>query len=257
MAQVRQNLFVQTMDEGTAVQWESIFRIVPNLSTETLDFRRDRILNRLSMRPPFTLTFLYQRLDALFGPGNWDVEVDYPNYTLYIEAAAEDQQYFSEISFTMELIKPCHIVYISRPRVSSGLLASELVQRYKARYNYILGHWELGRLPFATVFEEETINMAAQPSIQQEFLTQTAGFMAEDIKAARINGSLVIDGLSKAVTGGRASVSYRVRQAQAAEITAIELLDRDGAALTACKVYIPVTEETVALRHVFTVKEGT
>ena len=39
------------------------------------------------------------------------MEVDYPNYTLYIEAAVEDQQYFSEMSVTMDIIKPCHIVY--------------------------------------------------------------------------------------------------------------------------------------------------
>lgn len=108
MDRIHRNLFVQTMDEGTAAAWEAIFRIVPNPVTETLAFRRDRILNRLSMRPPFTLPFLYQRLDALFGPGNWEVEMDYPGYTLYIEAAVEDQQYFSEMSVTMELIKPCH-----------------------------------------------------------------------------------------------------------------------------------------------------
>ena len=70
MDRVRANLFVQTMDEQTTADWEKIFRIVPNPLTETLQFRRDRILNRLSMHPPFTLTFLYQRLDALFGPGN-------------------------------------------------------------------------------------------------------------------------------------------------------------------------------------------
>ena len=93
LERVRANLFVQTMDEGTAAVWEAILHITPNPVTEPLSFRRDRVLNRLSMHPPFTLTFLYQRLDALFGPGNWEVEVDYPNYTLYIEAAVEDQQF--------------------------------------------------------------------------------------------------------------------------------------------------------------------
>ena len=141
MERVHQNFFVQTMDEETAAGWEAIFRIVPNPVTETLAFRRDRILNRLSMHPPFTLTFLYQRLDALFGPGNWEVEVDYPNYTLYIEAAVEDQQYFSEMSVTMDIIKPCHIVYISRPRVAASFLVSESIMRTVGDYNYIQGAW--------------------------------------------------------------------------------------------------------------------
>lgn len=256
MEQIHRNLFVQTMDEGTAAAWEAIFRIVPNPVTETLDFRRDRILNRLSMRPPFTLPFLYQRLDALFGPGNWEVEMDYPSYTLYVEAAVEDQQYFSEMSVTMELIKPCHIVYISRPRVAAAFRLSETVSRITGEYHYILGGWALGRLPFFSGTGEEVVKMAAQPSIQQAFLDQAAGFVAEDIRSVRINGELVITALSKSTVGNVASVGYRVLREQTEAVTLIELLDRAGTALTTSAVHVPIVEEAVAFRHAFIVKEG-
>lgn len=257
MERVHQNFFVQTMDEGTTAEWEAIFHIVPNPVTETLAFRRDRILNRLSMHPPFTLTFLYQRLDALFGPGSWEVEVDYPNYTLYIEAAVEDQQYFSEMSVTMDIIKPCHIVYISRPRVAASFRVSETVTRYHAQYNYILGSWGLGLLPFATLGDEEMVKMADQPSIQQPFLDQAAGFVADDIKSVRINGEIVITALSKSTVGNVASVGYRVLREQTQEVSLIELLDKAGTVLTTSAVYVPIAEETVAFRHAFIVKEGT
>lgn len=253
---VHQNLFVQTMDEDTTAEWEAILHIVPNPVTETLEFRRDRVRNRLSLRPPFTLTFLYQRLDALFGPGNWEVEVDYPNYTLYIEAAVEDQQYFSEMSVTMDIIKPCHIVYISRPRVAASFLVSEAITRAIGQYNYILGGWALGLLPFFSGDEEEVIKMAAQPSIQQSFLDQAASFVADDIKSVRINGGIVITALSKSTVGNVASVGYRVLREQAQEVNLIELLDKTGAALTTSAVYVPIEEETVAFRHAFIVKEG-
>ena len=256
MARVRANLFVQTMDESTTADWEAIFHIVANPVTETLAFRRDRILNRLSMHPPFTLTFLYQRLDALFGPGNWEVEVDYPNYTLYIEAAVEDQQYFSEMSVTMDIIKPCHIVYISRPRVAASFLVSESIARTLGEYNYILGSWELGRLPFFSGDEEEVVKMAGQPSIPQAFLDQAAGFVANDIKSVRINGSIVITALSRSTVGNVASVGYRVLREQTEEVTQIELLDQAGTVLTSSAVYVPIAEETVAFRHAFIVKEG-
>lgn len=256
MGQVRENLFLQTMDEGTTAQWESVFGIVANPAVEPLNFRRDRILNRLSMSPPFTLTFLYRRLDALFGPGNWAVEVDYPNYTLYIEAAVEDQQYFSEMSVTMDIIKPCHIVYISRPRVAGAFVLSETITRTLGEYNYILGGWALGLLPFFSGDEEETIKMAAQPSIQQAFLDQTAGFVADDIKSVRINGSIEITALSKSTVGNVASIGYRVLREQTEEINLIELLDKEGTVLTTSAVYVPIAEETVALRHAFIVKEG-
>lgn len=256
MDRVRANLFVQTMDEQTTADWEKIFRIVPNPLTETLQFRRDRILNRLSMHPPFTLTFLYQRLDALFGPGNWEVEVDYPNYTLYIEADVNDQQYFSEMSVTMDLIKPCHIVYISRPRVAAGFLVSESVRRFVGEYNYILGRWKLGALPFYSATSEEEIKMAAKPSIQQAFLDQAASFVVGDIQSVRINGDILITALSKSTVGNVGSVGYRVLKSQTEEVTRIELLDRAGTALTTSDVSVPVTEDTVAFRHAFIVKEG-
>ena len=257
MAQVRKNLYVQTMDEGAAAEWEEIFHIVPNPLTETLEFRRDRILNRLSMRPPFTLTFLYQRLDALFGPGNWEVEIDYPNYTLYIEAAVEDQQYFSEVSATIDIIKPCHIVYISRPRVAASFLVSEEITRSKGQYNYILGGWALGRLPFYSALEEEAVKMPTQPSVQPAFLDQVAGFVAGDVKSVRINGSIIITALSKSTVGNVASVGYRVERDQTQAVELIELLDGAGTALTTSAVYVPIQEETAAFRHSFIVKEGT
>ena len=62
MDRIHQNLFVQTMDEGTTAQWEAILRILPSPG-EDIDFRRLRVLNRLSLRPPFTLIFLRERLD--------------------------------------------------------------------------------------------------------------------------------------------------------------------------------------------------
>ena len=86
---VADNFFFQTMDERAVSQWEQVFRIVPNPAAESLEFRRARILNRISTRPPFTLGFLYQKLDELIGVGAWTVHMDYPNYTLYIESSAE------------------------------------------------------------------------------------------------------------------------------------------------------------------------
>lgn len=256
MDQVRQNLYVQTMDEGATAEWESIFRIVANPATESLEFRRDRVLNRLSMRPPFTLTYLYQRLDALFGPGNWEVEMDYPNATLYIEAAVEDQQYFSELSATMDIVKPCHIVYISRPRVSVALLLSEEIALTKGRYNYRLGNWALGQLPFRSQDKEEIVKMASQPSIQPAFLNQTAAFVADDVQSVRINGTVLISDLSHSSAGNVGTVGYTILKTLVQEVTLIELLDAAGTVLASSTVYVPINEDKVAFRHRFTVKEG-
>ena len=147
---VADNFFFQTMDERAVGMWEQVFRIVPNPQVESLAFRRTRVLNRISTRPPYTLGFLYQKLDELIGPGEWKVTVDYPNYTLYIESAAQNQNYATELAFTINRIKPAHIVWVNAPFVRTGLLLSEIISSAQRIYNYRLGAWELGRLPFAT-----------------------------------------------------------------------------------------------------------
>lgn len=256
MGQIRKNLFVQTMDEGTCALWEEILRILP-APGEALELRRLRVLNRLSLRPPFTLIFLRQRLDAIFGPGNYRVEADYPSYTLCIETSVENQAYFSEVSILLGIIKPCHIVYIARPRVDAGLLLAERVGRGNLEFNYILGSWRLGEKPFITFEELEGLKMEDQTSIRPALLEQTAGFIAGDVEAVRLNGELLITELLRSREGNTGSVAYRVGRDQAEEVTLAELLDGKGNVLTSSALYVPVTEAEISFRHKFTVKEGT
>ncbi len=252
---VRDNLFVQTMDEGTTAQWEGILRILPSPS-DTLEFRRLRVLNRIALRPPFTLTFLYQKMDLLFGPGNWSVAVDYPEYTLYISADAALKDRFTELSALLNIIKPCHIVYVCCPRIPTDILLSEELSRGRVEYNYIQGAWKLGEKPFVTYSELEVLKMPGQPSIQRALLEQTSGFVAGDVEAARINGSILITTLSRLTNGNVGSVIYPVQQAQTTRITLAELLDKNGVVLASCAVDLPVAEPTVSMCHTFTVKEG-
>lgn len=149
ISSVAENFFFQTMDESAVAQWEQVFQIAADPAVETLAFRRARLLNRISTHPPFTLGFLYHKLDELIGPGRWSVRVDYPNYTLYIESSAVNQSYAQEVAFTINRIKPAHIVYRNAPYLTAALELSETILQKKLRYNYRLGLWALGMLPFA------------------------------------------------------------------------------------------------------------
>lgn len=252
---VADNFFFQTMDEGAVSMWEQVFQIVPNPSTESLDFRRARVLNRITTRPPYTLGFLYQKLDELIGPGEWTVTVDYPNYTLYIESAAQNQNYATELAFTINRIKPAHIVWINSPFVRTGLLLSETISSAQRTYNYKLGSWELGLLPFATDGPEGVIKMPETPSIQQALLTGVANFVSGDVASARVNGTIPIADLAKSVEGAELTVTYTVLPSQTTEITSLELLDGEGNVLTSSTVYIPVTTNVV-MKHIIPVAEG-
>lgn len=252
---VADNFFFQTMDAGAVSQWEQIFGIIPNPAVEPLEFRRARVLNRVSTRPPFTLGFLYQKLDELIGPGGWTVTVDYPNYTLYIESSAENQQYATEVAYTVNKIKPAHIVYVNTPYLRSGLLLSESIELSQLTYHYQLGSWGLGVQPFATEQGQGVIKMPTTPSIQQALLTGVAGFVSGDIASARINGTVSVPDIEKTVDGSVLTVTYTVTQAQAETITQVELLGSDGTVLTSSTVYVPVTGSTI-MKHTIPVSEG-
>lgn len=253
---VADNFFLQTMDLETVQMWEGIFRIAANPATESLQFRRDRIINRISMRPPFTLRFLYQKLDELIGPGLWNVTVDYPNYALYIESNVDGQGYSQELIYTINHIKPAHITFINSPVAMSGVVLSERVSEISYTWNYVLnGQWLLGQEPFADEEEVQVIKLPQTPSIQSALLTGIADFVSGDVAAARLNGSIMVESINKSVSGSTLTITYQVTQAMTTEITQVELLAADGTVLTSMSAYVPVTE-TAVIKHVIPVQEG-
>lgn len=254
---VADNFFFQTMDEGAVSTWEKIFGIVPNPQTETLDFRRERVLNRVSMQPPFTLGFLYQKLDQIIGKGKYEIHVDYPNYTLYILSSAENQSYATEVSYTVGRIKPAHIVFLNQPFVGNQIALGETVALSALVWQYRLGSWGLGLTPFVLTEDKEVVVVPSNYSVQQELLEDTAKAIPPNVASARINGSIVISSLDRTTVGNVAQVQYTVTAEQTTLVTQIELLDSDGNVLTTSPVYVPVTEPAIFTHKIqVDVKEG-
>ena len=255
MEAVAQNFFFQTMGLSAITQWEQIFKIVPNPSTESLEFRRARLLNRVSIRPPFTLGFLYQKLDELIGPDAWNVIVDYPNYTLYIQSSASNQVYADEVAYTIGQIKPAHIVYINNPYTNTGILLSETVSVTNPQWNYVLGNWVLGAQPFETDISTKVVKSATMPSIQQQLLSGVANFVSGDVASVLINGSVSISDLTKTVESGTLTITYSVTESQTQEITSYAILDSSGETLSTQQIYVPV-QTSVVMTHKIPVAEG-
>lgn len=256
MQTVKDNFFIQSMDQETIWAWEKAIGIAANPAVESLEFRRARLINRISTRPPFTLQFLYEKLDELIGVGKWDLEIDYPNYTIYIEASASDQNWAGEILVTLNTVKPCHMAYISRSAVWSTLLMNEGIDLIKLTYNYRLNSWGLGLRPFADEQNQGVIVMPGQLSIQPELLDQTAAFVSQNVACARVNGNVLIETINKSTTENIVTIFYNITQEQAPTVTQVELLDADGEVLSSSGVYVPVLG-TATFKHIFTLKEGT
>lgn len=250
------NTFVLTADESGIIMFESMLGIVADIYTEDLEFRRQRILNRLSMRPPFTFRFLKQRLDEIIGVGAWTAYIDFNNYTLYVESSATDQNWYSEMEFTINRIKPCNIVFTNVPYTAANINISEEVSYSLFNWKYYQGSWRLGRHPFALVEGGGVVKMAESKSVQQALLNDMADFVADEIASVLINDSIVITDFSvKSVSNNQISLQYAVTPSMTSVVTNIKLRRADDTVLTQVPVYVPVTQ-TVISKHIITVKEG-
>jgi len=255
MTAVKGNFFFATMNEGAVAEWERVLGIIPNPATETLEFRRMRLINRLSTKPPFSIRFLRQKLDELIGAGNYVLTVDGSAYTIYIEASASNQGYAIEVARTINAIKPAHIVYVLTPFLQDSILMNEAVYGSAVIYNYRLGSWGLGLSPFTSQGEEREYKMAATPSVQEDLLNETAEGIIANIAKARINGSSIISDLTKSRSGSVVTVSYPVTTAVTSLVTKIEFLDADDNVLTLSNVYVPIAQ-TTTMKHLISVQEG-
>lgn len=252
------NQFIKLADEAGISAYEVLFDVIADPSTETLEERRDRLLNRVSVIPYYTTIFLRNRLDSLIGVGLYNLIIDYDNYTLYLESAAKNQLYYNEIAVLMSNIKPCNIVFINMPLVSQQIFVSEQVNVSKLTYNYVLGgQWKLGEKPFISYEDKGIIKGRSTNSMSSLMEAKYRQFTLSEITSVLINNTIRITTfLTKEEVNGEAIIEYIVpQQEQNIEVTNIKLLDKDGLIRFESPVYVPVYEDTI-MKHNIIIKEG-
>ena len=250
------NTFVLTADETGITMFENMLNILSDASTEDLEFRRERVLNRMAMSPPFTFRFLKQRLDEIIGAGAYTAYIDFNNYTMYIESSAVNQNWYYEIEFTINRIKPCNMVFTNVPYTSKSINISEEISYAELKWLYRLGSWKLGKSSFATQQGGGVIKMSQTKSIQQELLNDTASFLLDHISHVLINDTTKISDFTvKRVSENVVSIEYSVTPDITNLITNIKLMRADDAVLTQAAVYVPVSQSVIS-KHIITVKEG-
>lgn len=256
MAAAFANTFILTSDETGVIMFEKMLNITADLKTEDLQFRRERVLNRLSTSPPFTFRFLKNKLDEIIGTGAWKAYIDFSNYTLYVESSASNQNWYSEVEFTINRIKPCNLVFTNVPYTAAGVKLNEEVSYTQLNWKYRLGSWRLGSTPFATFDGGGIAKMADTKSVKSALLEDAASFVAGDVHHVLLNDTITVSEFRlKQVSGNVASIEYTVLPNMTNLITNIKLMNADNEVLTEAFVYVPVTQ-TVISKHTITVKEG-
>ncbi|GGG13574.1 putative phage tail protein [Paenibacillus aceti] len=158
MERLLQDQFVLTASEQAIKRREKMLGIQADPQAETLDFRRKRLINRYSTKPPFTVRYLQQRLDFLVGAGLVIVSVDPQKFMLTVTTSMENAAVFKEVEHTIRVIKPVNIVYQQKTSLEDELLFSEHISRKTITWNYKLdGGWQLGSKAFADLGAEVVV----------------------------------------------------------------------------------------------------
>lgn len=250
------NQTISKADDWGITMWEQLYGINAQ-PQDTLEFRRSRILNRFRIRPPFTFRFIQQRFDEIIGRGLWVAWIDFNNYTLYIETVLATQAWVVELTYTLNTVLPCNIVFINVPRVNKLINISESVSVAVWEYYYNLGQWVLGRNAFSYLGPYREVKVPSQRSITDELLNLLALHVAEQVTKVRINNSTIITELRvETVVDNIYTVTYLVKaQEELEEVQSVELLNNSNKVLSQVNMFVPVLND-VEIKHVFKLVEG-
>lgn len=255
----KNNQFIAYADEDGIYAYEQLFQIVADPETETLEERRFRLLNRIQTLSYYTMIYLRQKLNSLFGENNYEVEMDYLNYTLYVKSNASNSFIYKESIATINKIKPANIVFINVPFIPTTIEVGEEIYQQKWWWNYILGgKWKVGQKPIISVQELAKLKSEEVQSLTPLMLNKLKTFTGEEIHAVLINDTYKITSfVQKIITGGYLRIQYNIENwEQIKLITNIKFLDSEGFILSNNAVYIPVASDTM-IEHRINIREVT
>lgn len=253
----KNNQFIAYADEDGIYAYEQLFQIVADPETETLEERRFRLLNRIQTLSYYTMIYLRQKLNSLFGENNYEIEMDYLNYTLYVKSNASNSFIYKESIATINKIKPANIVFINVPLIPTTIEVGEEIYQQKWWWNYILGgKWRVGQKPFISVQNLSKLKSEEVQSLTPLMLNKLKTFTGEEIKAVLINDTYKITTfVQKIITGGYLRIQYNVENWEQIQlIINIKFLDEDDLILSNDPVYIPISSDTM-IEHRINIRE--
>ena len=255
--QASKNNNILQLDESGVKVWEDMLGIRVDILTEDLQFRRERILNRLLTQPPYTERFLRARLDEILGKGRYELSVNNNDFTITLDSSVESQMWVEELHATIHSIKPVNMVYINRPNVFTGVKINEELSYSQSTYNYRLGIWRLDDVtPFRSERDMGVLVMATTPSVTAEGLKVFPVCLANAMSKMRINGTHLVDITVKDAIDNKLYVEAVILDTVTSMINKVEILSEDGEVLVETpSIVLPVVDR-VTLKSTITAIEG-
>lgn len=102
----RNDAFIMTASDKSLKIWEREIGIRADETNETTEFRRKRLINRYTLKPPFTMHWLEEQLKELMGDGFIRIERDEKILHLIIYVDISSFPLLLEFEATIEAVLP-------------------------------------------------------------------------------------------------------------------------------------------------------
>ena len=123
--QVRDNNYISTADEQTISFWENVLGLTYSYG-DTLDYRRSMVMQKFTTMPPFSIQFLRDRLNQLYGEDGYTLDVDSIALTLKIKVTSDR---YGAIDLLYDLlwdVIPAHLQIIANQITTNYVGGSKL-----------------------------------------------------------------------------------------------------------------------------------
>lgn len=249
--QAKLNQFIAYADETGIYAYEQLFQIAADPENETLEQRRFRLLNRIQTLSYFTMNYLREKLDNILGAGNYEVLMDYSSYTLYISSSVKNSFLYTEVSTTINKIKPANIVFVNVPLISLMIGLTNEIYSQKWWWNYIPSKWAVGQKPIISIQTLQKVKGKAVSSLTETLMSAIKQEIADISVKVLINNTVeVTNFVQKIVTVDYLRIQFKIPNWETVgTITNLKILNAESLILSNDTVYIPVeSDSTVEYR---------
>lgn len=105
------NTFIMTMNALGVSKWEKIYNIKAN-AFQTLDERKQILLNKILYKPPFTRQNLQELLENIWGKGNFIFELYPDDYRMIVDIDTNNPIIYLQFSNQVRNVIPANIYLI-------------------------------------------------------------------------------------------------------------------------------------------------
>lgn len=174
-------VIVKTADSYGLDRYENIYNI--SNTSNNIEIRRINILNKINDILPFTLKWLYNKLEEALGEGNYHIDVDYNNYSIKITILGLSMEIADIYRENLRQQLPANMVIVFDLQINNNIvIGSTIVQK---EYNTMKVNQDILK-EYETINEKDYIRAI---SIQKDFITliSNTDILEENIQINEVN----------------------------------------------------------------------